>query len=462
MDFDQQTAAADAALCGDIWRGDGGWALLERLVDQCHGRFAGTADERRAADLLLVQFRRDGLQNIREEAFEYPGWTRGATPTLQIVGGEAIPVFSLPGSPSARVEGDLVDLGTASDDDMARGGDQLAGNIALISAATPPRGKPMHRDEKVARAARRGAVAVLWMRDAPGQLGETGALFFHNAPPIPGLAVTREDGLRLARRLEHGEQIRLVGETRDTPQRLTSWNLVAELPGTVAPEDVVIIGAHYDGHDIAEAALDNGSGVAAMVEAARALASQASALQRTVRFIAFGVEELGLYGAYAYAAAHANEFDRLRLLFNLDTIAEAGATKGVATQRRPELRAALTDIGRAMSEPFPVDDHLSMYSDQFPFVLRGAPAAILTSPDSPRTGGRGVGHTTTDTLDKVNRLSLKLSALFTARLALYVANAPAWPARRWTPEETRADLEAAGVRATMEMEGVWPWGAAPA
>ncbi|HEV7216375.1 MAG TPA: M28 family peptidase [Chloroflexota bacterium] len=452
------TAAADAALCGDLWRGDGGWSVLTELVDTCHGRFAGTTDERRAADLLLATFQRYGLQNAHEEAFTYAGWRRGAPPLLRIVGnGQEIASFSLPGSPSATIEGGLVDLGCATDEDLERAGADLTGKIALISAATPPRAKAMHRDEKVARAARRGAVGVLWMRDAPGQLGETGGLFFHDAPPIPGLAVTREDGLRLARLLQQGEAIRLAAETHDTPRQMTSWNIVGELPGSEAPDDVVLIGAHYDGHDIAEAALDNGSGVAAMVEAARGLALQRGTLCRTVRFIAFGVEELGLYGAYAYAAAHQAEFDNLRLMFNLDTIAEPGATKGVSTQCRPRLRAALEDIGRAMGEPFPVDDHLSMYSDQFPFVLKGAPAAVLTSPDVPRTGGRGVGHTTADTLDKVHRLSLKLSALFTARFALHVANAADWPAQRWSDDETRQELEAAGARASMEMEGIWPW-----
>src|SRR6185312_244034 len=219
--------------------------------------------------------------------------------------------------------------------------------------------------------------------------------------------------------------------THDAPEPMTSWNLIGDIPGQ-RTDELVIIGAHYDGHDIAEAALDNGSGLAAVVAAAQALARQRAALQRSVRFIAFGVEELGLYGAHAYAAAHAAEFDGLRLLFNLDTIAQPGAAKGVAVQRRPELRPELEAIGRAMGERFPIDDHLSMYSDQFPFVLKGVPAAVLTSPDAPRTGGRGVGHTTSDTLDKVHPLSLKLSALFTARLALYIANAPTWPARRWS------------------------------
>src|SRR6185437_1842849 len=152
----------------------------------------------------------------------------------------------LPGSPSARIEGDLVDLGCATDDDLSRAGQDLTGKIALISAATPPRAKAMHRDEKIARAARRGAIGVLWMRDAPGQLAEAGGLFFHDAPPIPGLAVTREGGLRLARQLAQGQTIRLAAVTHDAPQEMTSWNLVGDLPGSELADAVVLIGAHYD------------------------------------------------------------------------------------------------------------------------------------------------------------------------------------------------------------------------
>ena len=460
LTFDDATRQADAALCGDLWQGDGGWQLLERLVDECHGRFAGTIDERRAADTLLATFREIGLKNVHEEPFEYEGWQRGTATELRMSATDtAVPAFSLPGSPSATIEADLVDFGSATDDDIVRAGEQLGGKVALISASTPPRTKAMHRDEKVARAAQRGARAVIWLRDQPGQLAETGALFFHNSPRIPGIAISLEDGLRLIRWLARGERVPVRIRTDDTPRTLTSWNLVGDLPGREYPDELVLVGAQDDGHDIAEGAHDNGSGVAAIVEAARGLARQRSALRRTVRFIAFGVEELGLFGAYAYAKAHRDDFGGARLMFNLDTIAQPGATKGVATQRRSELRPALEAIGRAMGEPFPVDDQLSMYSDQFPFVVQGVPSAVLTSPDAPKTGGRGVGHTTADTLDKVHRLSLKLSALFTARLALYVANAPDWPSARWTDEQTRSELEAAGVRQTMETEGVWPWSA---
>ena len=457
MSFDETVVAADAALSGELWGGDGGFGFLERLVDETRGRFAGTADERRAAEIILDAFERYGLQNVHREPFTYDGWTRGAPATLRRLDtGESIATFSLPGSVPGAVDAEVIDLGSATHDQIADAGEALRGKIAIISAETPHGEKPAHRNEKAARAARNGAAAVLWMRDEPGQLAETGSLFFRDAPQIPGIAITREDGLRLARQ-SRAKAIRLAMNTHDTPHRLESWNLLGEIPGTDLAHEVIMVGAHYDGHDVAEAANDNGSGVAAILEAARALVRQAPHLRRTVRFISFGVEELGLYGAHAYCRQHKEtDLAAVRFLFNLDTIASPGMTKGVATQKRPELRSLLHEIGTAMGDAFPVRDDLSMYSDQFPFVIAGVPSGMLTNPDA-RRSGRGEGHTTSDTLDKVHPLSLKLSTLFTARLILYLANADPWPAHHWGDDETRETLEKAGVRPTMETEGTWPW-----
>ncbi len=457
MDYDDKTIHADAALCGALMQGDGGLAFLAQLVDECHGRFAGTENEQKARDLIYNTMQSHGLHNVHTESFTYPGWNRGASPQVVLLDPyQEIYGFALPGSPTAQVEGELVDFGCASDADITRVGDHLEGKITLISAATPPRSRAMHRDEKVARAARHGAIAILWLRDNPGQLVETGALFFHNAPRIPGIAITPEDGMRLARWLSQGRSLRMRLQTFDTSEEKVSWNVLGEIPGTHNPEEFVLVGAHYDGHDLAEGATDNGSGTAAILEAARCLAKIQPALHRTIRFISFGVEELGLFGAYAYAARHHDELDHCRFMLNLDSVAHPSTTKGVMTQLRPELHAPLQTIRSYLGDSFPIDDHISMYSDHFPFVLQGVPSATMTSDDH-RGHSRGVGHTAADTFDKVHPPSLKLSAIFAARLALYVANTPTWPARRWTPQETAAQLETASVRETMEMEGVWPF-----
>ena len=96
----------------------------------------------------------------------------------------------------------------------------------------------------------------------------------------------------------------------------TYYNVVATLPGTVHSDQVYIVGAHYDSVGT-PGADDNASGVAGVVEAARAL-SQYS-LESTVRFVAFDREEQGLYGSTAYAAAHSS--DNIQGMVSMDMIA---------------------------------------------------------------------------------------------------------------------------------------------
>lgn len=84
----------------------------------------------------------------------------------------------------------------------------------------------------------------------------------------------------------------------------TYRNLVAEITGTEAPRKVLVVGAHYDTVSDSPGADDNASGVAGLLGLARALA--AAPLKKTVRFVAFALEEPPVYrsrnmGSYHYA-----------------------------------------------------------------------------------------------------------------------------------------------------------------
>jgi len=77
-------------------------------------------------------------------------------------------------------------------------------------------------------------------------------------------------------------------------------NVVATKRGTVRPDEIVVVGGHYDSVARSPGANDNASGVAATLEAARVLASIPT--PRTVQFVLFAAEELGLYGSAAFAS----------------------------------------------------------------------------------------------------------------------------------------------------------------
>jgi hypothetical protein len=100
-------------------------------------------------------------------------------------------------------------------------------------------------------------------------------------------------------------------------------NLEVEIPGRTRPEEIVVLGAHYDSVPGCPAANDNGSGVAALLALARALADAQP--DRTIRFVAFVNEEPPFYrtsemGSFVYARECRQRGERGVAMLSLETI----------------------------------------------------------------------------------------------------------------------------------------------
>ena len=100
-------------------------------------------------------------------------------------------------------------------------------------------------------------------------------------------------------------------------------NVVVTLAGRTTPAEQIVIGAHYDSTSpsastTAPGADDNGSGTAAIMEIARVLSGVR--FDRTVKIIAFGGEEQGLYGSSHYASAAKARGDQIIGMISLDMI----------------------------------------------------------------------------------------------------------------------------------------------
>src|SRR6476660_10341730 len=127
---------------------------------------------------------------------------------------------------------------------------------------------------------------------------------------LPMALIAREDGLRLARLLEKGREMRVSLEIRNRvggPWR--PQNVVAEIRGSRKPEEIVLLGAHLDSWELGTGALDNGVNCALVVEVARAIAAGPRP-RRTIRFALFTGEEQGLLGSRGYVASHRDEIER--------------------------------------------------------------------------------------------------------------------------------------------------------
>lgn len=428
----------DRMIMGDSYTSREVWENLRTLTDDFGSRFGGTDGERRAAGFLKEKLEMYGLKNATREPFDYLGWRRGPV-KLEVVEPirVEIPCISLPHCPPGVVEAELVDMGDGSPRDFDDRAGEIAGKIVLTSSEVSMPGiqRRIHRGEKLGRSILAGAVGFIFFNHYPGYGAPTGGIAHGNQPAlIPGIGMSYENGAYLQRLLRQHGALRLRLETQDTLEPMTSWNIYADLPGRSS--EMVVLGCHYDGHDIAQGAQDPASGTAALLETARLLAMYGGEPGCTVRFIFWGVEEIGLLGSNAYVREHAGELDQVRFYFNMDA-AGAVADKGVMLNEWPELAPLFREWSREMALPYLVGQSVSAHSDHFPFLMAGVPTGGMEQVKSSLTG-RGFGHTAYDTLDKVNLRDLREAATMAARLALRIANADQWPAARRNADAVQA------------------------
>jgi Zn-dependent M28 family amino/carboxypeptidase len=238
----------------------------------------------------------------------------------------------------------------------------------------------------------------------------------------------------------------------------TSFNVVGEIPGTRHPDELVLAGAHYDGHDVSQAALDDGAGTIVALEAARVLAAlPPEAIGRTIRFVLFCGEEVGLFGSWAYTADHEDEAGKTCFMLNLDGAGRGkGGTESLVISGRPELVPYFEQHSERSHYRIKVTDELNSHSDHFPYAIRGIPTATLNSPDDSATlVGRGWGHTEADTFDKATLRGLQMAAMATARLLLQVAADDGFPGERKGREELQEQLTELELDIALKRSGRW-------
>ena len=422
----------DQQMVGDIYTSQEAMENLTVLCDEYGARFAGTPEEYDAANFIADCFKRYGLQNVKLEEYPYAGWTRG-TATLEVIEPirRTLHCISLPYCPSGDITTELVSAGYGSPGEYEALSNTATDKLVMAQSASPPDlGRWVHRKEKFERAVLAGASGFIFVSEHPGVGPETGSLQNNREAPIPGISVCKEDGEFLKRLLARNSgKVTLKLKTTDINEPRTSWNVVADLPGHENSEEMIILGCHYDGHDISQGAHDPASGMVSVIEAARALSTYAAdSLKRTVRFIAFGTEEIGLTGAFRYVDAHDSELDNIRFMLNMDA-AGGASRKGIVLHCWDTLEPFFNIAREQMHAEMPVGQKVHSYSDHFPFFLKGVPSCHMGDPEAPPSG-RGFGHTAYDTLEKVKLENLRAASSVGARVALRCANTNDFPAKR--------------------------------
>jgi aminopeptidase YwaD len=461
-----QLRQMDKHILGEIWTSNIAYENLQHLCDDIGHRFAGSTLEHQAAEFLAEKMREYGLENVRLEEFPVASWDRGEC-SLWLVAPvkKEFSAMALPYCPSADFEAEMIDVGEGELPDFERLADQIRGKIVLTDAETnKPGERKSHRIDKFNWAVERGAKAIVYMNQNPGLLRITGSIpgtvsksqaASDREAPIPGIGISFEAGKALRRLAQKGQpklKIKTTNKTYDSK----SYNVIGEIPGSEKPDEVILLGGHYDGHDVAQGAGDDGAGTIVGLEAGRALAGLKGQLKRTIRVICFGSEEVGLLGAWYHADQ--NKDTNFRYVMNLDGAGRgSGGSEQMTVSTMPELAAYFEKLGKELPYNFGVKDELNSHSDHFPFAVRGIPNGTLNSSDSTAGMiGRGWGHTEADTFDKIDPRGLQMSAILCARLAARLSQDEDYPGRVYSVNEVEKQLESAGILERQKAAGNFP------
>lgn len=441
--------AIDQQIIGDIYTSTLLKDNITTLCDEFGSRFGGTEGEAKAAEFLAQTLRDYGLTNVQKTPFTYTGWRRG-TVKLEITHPiqKEIPCITLPHSPPANIEATLVDMGDGAPEQFDLRAKEIKDSIVMTTSVIQPAGvdRWLHRNEKHGRAILAGAKAFIFVNHYPaygvvtGGIGEDGY-----ASHIPGVGLSYEDGMFLQRLVARHGEVTLKLTSSDEVAEMTSWNITGDIAGTEEADEIVMLGCHYDGHDISQGAQDPASGLVAVLESARVLAKYLPNPRCTIRFAFWGVEEIGLLGSTLYVQQNEAVMEKLRFYFNLDS---AGAidVKGIELNQWPELTPLFEQWRAQMAAEFGIRQSIFAHSDHFPFLKAGVVTGAVGNFAKVRTG-RGYGHTAYDTLDKIDTRSLREAAALGAQIGLRLASIDDWPVARRGPEAVAQALDTPQNRA---------------
>lgn len=248
-------------------------------------RPAGSEAARRCAEYLAAEMRRLGLPQVQVAEYPLDGW-EFAGARVAVEGGptlEAVAYGGATGTSPEGLAGELVDCGYGTQADYRKV--DVRGKIALIEMDLDALNWP---GTALLEAAHHGAAAaVCWPSNRYAMT--PGSLHCHDlqvSSPIPMLNVSREDG----RALRSFKRARVFSTARPLPGA-TGRNIVGLIPGTEAPEELVIIGDHYDAWF--DGFMDDAVGVGAVLALARAVLQSGYKPRRTLAFVLHDAEEYG-------------------------------------------------------------------------------------------------------------------------------------------------------------------------
>jgi len=246
-------------------------------------------------------------------------------------------------------------------------------------------------------------------------------------------------------------------------QSIRSKNILGRLAGTTHPDETILYGAHWDhlgigapdarGDSVYNGAVDNGTGIAAVLELSRIFAAGPRP-QRSIVFAFWAAEEKGLLGSEYYASNPVYPLEKTVAGFNIDALSPTGRARDVSvvgsgqTDIEDRLQVVLAANNRTMTPDASPEAGYFFRSDHFPMAKRGVPMLYMDSGIDLLTGGTAAGNAFDQAYrrdayhqpaDEYNPATWNLAGIaedvgVLHQLGMQLANSREWPNYRTTSE----------------------------
>jgi carboxypeptidase Q len=433
----------DSILNGKAYEYDG------HLADMIGPRLTGSSNYMNAVEWSEQQFKALGLSNVHTEDWTMPAtWEPNgpATGEIEMPVVHQLNIYSVGWSastPKQGIEGEVVYVPSLLPAALDAQKAQLAGKIALVDSSSYGEKPTLYTvysgfDRLYSFSSR----ALLVTGIANGAESVIATRMGGAISTMPVAEIGREDSLLIKRLLENGHVTVRFSAANTIRMNVKVPNVIAEIPGSEFPNEVVIVGAHLDSWHPGTGAQDNGTGAASVMEAARAIKALNRAPRRTIRFILFGGEEQGLIGSASYARQHISELPKIDAVLITDSGSEPA--KGWYLMGREDEKGAVAALKPLLAglgaDGATSDTSFIFQTDHAAFDVLGVPTLVLwNSMDKYMT----LHHKASDTFDSVIQKDLAQGAAVTAVTAYAIADSRDPFAAHLSPAEVQSMLQKA-------------------
>ena len=239
------------------------------------------------------------------------------------------------------------------------------------------------------------------------------------------------DAIDMVRKGACKARIVLKGRTEEW----TSHNVVATVLGTQRPQEILSFGAHYDSVAFSKGVYDNGAGSVINMEVLRYFAENPP--KRTLKFMWYGSEEIGLEGSWAYVKAHKEELEAHKLMINVDVGGPVLGVDRITATAEKALASYLEYFVKIHG--FTAEVKQGIYSsDSIPFADSGVPGVNFSRDGAP---GAAYIHDRFDTLSFLSADMLEKTTRIVLEFGKEMANAALVPVERKIPQNIVEDVE---------------------